>query len=185
VTSKGSRSIFDQVLSLAFLAEKQRRLDVLQALKMIDVKPGKQVTRKATAHHEAGHVVLGVSVGRKLKAGVKVGDDSEVEFWARSDRDDGRRKERIRIAIAGPIAEANYAGSSAGGGSDLPLALKLARQLTCAVAKKRTVLSELSEEVRATLEIAPVKELAAAILRTGSLSKKELLAELANLHWPT
>jgi hypothetical protein len=180
----GSGSILDQVLSLVFAAEKRRQAEVLRALKMIAVKPGKRATRNATAHHEAGHVVVGVALGRKLKAGVTVGDDSGVEFWGRDDRDDGRRKERIRIAIAGPIAEANYAGSSAGGGSDLPLALKLARQLTCPLAEKRAALRDLSSDVRATLSIAPVKELAAAILHTGFLSKKALLAELARLRWP-
>lgn len=179
-----SGSILDQVLRIVQSAEKRRQVEVIRALKMIGVKPGKQVSRSARAHHEAGHVVLGVSLGRKLKAGVRVGDDSNVEFWARADRDDARRKERIRIAIAGPIAEANCAGSSAGGGLDLPLALKLARQLTCGPREKKAALRDLSEEVRATLAIAPVRQLATAILRTGFLSKKDLLAELAKLHWP-
>ena len=56
--------------------------------------------------------------------------------------------------------------------------------MTCPAAEKKTALRDLSVEVRATLRIAPVKELASAILRAGFLSKKELLAELARLRWP-
>jgi hypothetical protein len=115
---------------------------------------------------------------------VRVGDDSDVEFWAREDRGDERRKERIRIAIAGPIAEANYAGSSAGGGSDIPLAHDLVAELGVTRAESSDVLVDLAAEVRATLKKASVEKLAEAILRTGSLSKNELLAELERLHWP-
>jgi 3-oxoacyl-ACP reductase-like protein len=187
--SKSSGSILDTVLGAISKADARRHMEFAYTLKAVGVKAvgvkaGKKGEDVAKAHHEAGHVLVGVSLGRRLKAGVRVGDDSDVDFWAREDSDDERRKERIQIAIAGPIAEANYAGASAGCASDLPLAFRLTSELDCDDDEKQRVLPDLAREVRATLRAAPVKALAAAILRTGSLSKKDVYAELAKLGWP-
>ncbi len=176
--------VLGTILGMFGRADARHHLTMALFLRAIGVQAGDTTSNEATAHHEAGHVLVGIAIGRKLKRGVRIGNRSDVEFWARKDTDSERRKERVRIAIAGPIAEANYAGSSSGGGADIPLAMRLMRAVGGSWEDQLPELRALAKEVRTTLAQAPVGDLAKAILAKGRLSKKEILRELDRLGWP-
>jgi hypothetical protein len=163
-------------------APKQLSIE-LKCLRAIDVLPGAPL---ATAHHEAGHVLVGIFLGRKLRTGVLLSKATEVSFYERKNEADEDVEARIKIAIAGPIAEAAFAGHSAGFTNDIEKAWECARAIDnddeeAALSR----LKRLAEEVRAILAVAPVDEVARGIVQGKARSKKKLEAGLRQLEWGT
>jgi hypothetical protein len=151
-----------------------------KCLRAMDVVMGVSL---ATGHHEAGHVLVGVYLGRKLRSGVRIGKRTEVRFYDRRDRGDEDLEARVKIAIAGPIAEAAFAGHSAGFASDLKQARRYLRKLDADEESRVARLTRLSAQVREILDAAPVAELAWGIVGGKGRTKKRLGAELCKLGW--
>ncbi len=152
-----------------------------KCLKAIDVLGGPPL---ATAHHEAGHALVGVYLGRKLQAGVLLSKGAEVRFYDRQGETDADLEARVQIAIAGPIAEATFAGHSAGFSGDLLKAWNCVRKLdkrdeAAALAR----LTRLATAVRKILTAAPVEQVARAIVEGKARTKKMLEDGLRRLEW--
>lgn len=92
-------------------------MDDVPLIKAAGFKPrfqGDKEDPKRMAYHEAGHAVLGLILGRELNYVSLEEGDQGANFEELEDSSPGVSELRIKTALAGPIAEHHWFGSSWG-----------------------------------------------------------------------